>query len=69
MSLIMDPLNLLLNKENTGKQGSAQMIEQPSVIETAVIPEPSRRVLYLCSWSNQDICFVIKDGQECVMCY
>lgn len=64
MSLIMDPLNLLLNKQIMGKQSSAQMIEQTSGIETAVIPGPSRGVLYLCSWSKGDVSFLIKDGQK-----
>ena len=42
----MDPLDPLPNKQIMEMQSSAQMIEQPFGIETAVIPEPSRRVLY-----------------------
>lgn len=64
MSLIMDPLDPLPNKQITGKQSSAQMIEQPSAIQTAVIPGPSTRVLYFSSRSKGEISAVIKDGRE-----
>lgn len=68
MSVIMDPLDPLPNKQIMGKQSSAQMIEQPSGIETAVIPGPSRRVLYFSSQSKGEISAVIKNGWEWAMC-
>lgn len=68
MSLIMDPLNLLTSKQIMGKQSSAQMVEQISGIETAVIAGPSRTVLYFPSWSKGEISAVIKDGWEWAMC-
>lgn len=68
MSLIMDPLNPLTSKQIMGKQSSAQMIEQISGIETAVIPGPSRRVLSFPSQSKGEISAVITDGLEWAMC-
>lgn len=68
MSLIMDLLDSLPNKQIMGKQSSAQMIEQSSGIETAVTPAPGRGVLYFSSWSKGDISAVIKEWREWAMC-
>lgn len=68
MCLIMDPLDPLPNKQIMGKQSSAQMIDKPSGIETAVIPGPSRRVVCFSSRSKGEISAVIKDGQKWAMC-
>lgn len=58
----MDPLHPQPNKQFAGKQGSAQMVQQPSGIQNAVIPGPNRRALYFSTQSKGEISAVIKDG-------
>lgn len=57
----MDLLDPLPNKERMGEQSSAQIIEEPSGIESTVTPGANRRVLYFSSQSKVEVYTLIKD--------